>query len=886
MFLDHAGEKGRAAHRAYMDLVGSMIWFNTRPGLLSKLRRDYDVLDDDTVANGKIDAGALRTRGERYKAIIVPSAWLIESPTLAKLVAFAAAGGRLIVVGALPEATDRPEGAGDIERLRKLVAEGRAVLLEGGVDERRLDAALSPLPREIETDSPALLRRDGDVSMLFLTAAPEGSATKQPMLSWAIWDYDHDVFQFAKYNTALREEGYDLDPQRNRPTARVRIAGPVGAIEQWDPATGAVKPVATAARDGTIEAIVDFSQSPMSVLVWSASGEGASAPLTEAPATSFTLPDVWQSTIVPTIDNRYGDFTLPAAPGPLPVQAWTLSYREDAATAPDASWRPDDWARVPVTDGLRGWLFGPSPSHKLPDPLVPKHAGTLSGPGWAPLHYSLSRGIDHDYAHDKTLGPKGRVPEEFWRVRSVTVGEAVQLRTTLPAPAGELALAIGANGNKTVWWNGEQLPPDVGAYLYLQPVRSNGEANVLEVRVEAIADDDLAGYWALTTDRDAFERPEWLQPSGAGKAGTTFVMSRTVELSAGETFEAQFASQGVATLLVNGNEVAMHGAFDPYANWQAARIIRYDLTPYVHPGDNTVEVRFTDIGMPMAMLFDGIVSSRSSNQSRSIISDASWQGRREGLPVALAFQPMQRNDPRYALLKPRPHPLPRTGWLDPEQPLAGVLDIVPEPRPGEPKRNQWFSLDVPPGATALRLPARDADLAVFDNGQELPVDGSRVPLPAGARARRILIRARVDDGRSGGAVWDGPIEFEIGEGEIGLGPWATQGLEFYSGCVAYRQVVDVDDPARWRAIDLGHVRGTAELEVNGVAIGARVWSPYRFDVSGKLKTGANVIVVRVFNTLAPYLKGASPTHSIFKGQDVSGLMGPVRLISEGQSART
>jgi hypothetical protein len=33
--------------------------------------------------------------------------------------------------------------------------------------------------------------------------------------------------------------------------------------------------------------------------------------------------------------------------------------------------------------------------------------------------------------------------------------------------------------------------------------------------------------------------------------------------------------------------------------------------------------------------------------------------------------------------------------------------------------------------------------------------------------------------------------------------------------------------------------------------------------------------VQVFNTLAPYLKGASPSRTIFKGQDISGLMGPV-----------
>jgi hypothetical protein len=73
------------------------------------------------------------------------------------------------------------------------------------------------------------------------------------------------------------------------------------------------------------------------------------------------------------------------------------------------------------------------------------------------------------------------------------------------------------------------------------------------------------------------------------------------------------------------------------------------------------------------------------------------------------------------------------------------------------------------------------------------------------------------------------------------------------------------------------VRGTAEVEINGKPVGARVWSPYRFDIAGALRSGRNRIVVRVFNTLAPYLKGASPTRTIFGDQDDSGLFGPVVL---------
>ena len=163
--------------------------------------------------------------------------------------------------------------------------------------------------------------------------------------------------------------------------------------------------------------------------------------------------------------------------------------------------------------GLRAWQLGPTPASDLPAPLPPGHAGRLDDSGWEPVSYSLSRGVEHDIQHDRTLGPKGRVPEDFWRVRKVKAGEAVQFRTMLPTLAGPLTLAVGGNGAKTIWWNGARLAADRGGYLYLSDVASNGGSNLLEVRVEAVADDDLAGYWALTTDRDAFERPEWLQPA-------------------------------------------------------------------------------------------------------------------------------------------------------------------------------------------------------------------------------------------------------------------------------------------------------------------------------------------------------------------------------------
>ncbi len=106
-----------------------------------------------------------------------------------------------------------------------------------------------------------------------------------------------------------------------------------------------------------------------------------------------------------------------------------------------------------------------------------------------------------------------------------------------------------------------------------------------------------------------------------------------------------------------------------------------------------------------------------------------------------------------------------------------------------------------------------------------------------------------------------------------LGDWEERGLAGYSGGVRYRTTVTARSGPG--VLDLGRVRGTAEVTVNGRPCGIRVCSPYAFDVD--LDDGDNVVEILVLGTLGPYLDEVSPTHFVFAGQRVSGLFGPVRL---------
>jgi hypothetical protein len=113
---------------------------------------------------------------------------------------------------------------------------------------------------------------------------------------------------------------------------------------------------------------------------------------------------------------------------------------------------------------------------------------------------------------------------------------------------------------------------------------------------------------------------------------------------------------------------------------------------------------------------------------------------------------------------------------------------------------------------------------------------------------------------------------------VGVGPWELFGLGSYAGGVSYHREFQLRQPGTV-VLDLGVVRGTAEVRVNGQVVGVRIWSPYRFDLTGLVRDGVNHLTVTVRNTLGPLLDDTSPTAGVYAGQRVSGLLGPVRLLT-------
>ncbi|MGQ4511403.1 hypothetical protein [Streptomyces sp. DW26H14] len=865
----------RESAALYHRLNGVSTWYAERRGVLESAGLDHDVLDETALAHARVAqdaAGATLSAGaETYRTVVLPGPRALHTAAAATLAGFARAGGRVVCVGRAPELflgagdgdhDDEEGGRGSApgdggEAFADALAAG---LIRVVAEPEQVPAAVATGPLRVVADAPCLLRRDGATHILALTAHDGVTGTRAPIVSLGTDDWTtQDNFSWSEYWRQLHEDGYTYVPSAGR-TASVRIEGPARAprAQRWDPGTGARTELAVSPADGGGWRLdVPFADGAVALVVF---GDDLPVPTRRplgAAAAVLEVDGPWRVLASSTLDNRWGDLAAADRRGILPAEVWRMEHREGGT----GEWRP-------VTAG-----FGP-------------FALVRHGDGeYEPVEWSLSRGIRDDPVHDYRLGPKGYVPEEFLDVREVREGGEVSVRThlALPAGPGPRWLAVGANAARRVRADGVDLPVEGGGYQTFSPLPAEaaGTAVALDLVLTAREDGPVRASFAVVRDPDAYRRPEWMSAGPGGHPGRTYDLTRRLAL---ERLPAdpvvQVGSDGACTVLVNGVEVGRQGDFNPYPGHREVRVHPYDLGGVLRVGENILTLRLTDPdGGPTAAALDSAPVERGG---LGLLSDARWSAVADGAVAPVVLRPTHLGrDPRSLCAWARPHPLPGAHWLEPAAAQGGVVEpVVPDLAPG-PVREEWLRFTAPLGARSLRVPTSLRTTLETGGRTYVPDATGRVRLPAPAGAgTRVVLRVAAVDGRRGGALLDGPVTAELAEVLAPLASWEELGLRALGGAVRYRTGLTLPaGPPRGRAVlDLGAVRGTAEVTVNGVPCGTRVWGPWTAEVTGALRGGANTVEVVVRGTLAGYLDDASPTRAIAAGQVRTGLFGPVRLL--------
>jgi hypothetical protein len=104
----------------------------------------------------------------------------------------------------------------------------------------------------------------------------------------------------------------------------------------------------------------------------------------------------------------------------------------------------------------------------------------------------------------------------------------------------------------------------------------------------------------------------------------------------------------------------------------------------------------------------------------------------------------------------------------------------------------------------------------------------------------------------------------------------------FAGTILYKAHFTVDHPDQHLVLDLGHLHGVSELELNGRQLGTRWYGVHTYNLSGSARQGENELTIKVVTTLGNYMKTLTgntaarnwtehtPTYPI-------GLTNPIRL---------
>ena len=865
---------------------------------------DADFIDFQSIENAVIKDGRLNIAGESYRVLVLPHPRAIRHATLEKAVAFAQAGGIVVTLGALPEFSDRM-GADDpeVKRLAGLLPE---------------QYRFADVNRAVE---------------VIRTAFPQDSVVKdarQPYYHIHRKLADCDLYAF-----------YQL-PENAECT--VRCTGKAELLDVW---TGERTPFAVMEQNectGT-RFRLDNTKSELQLILFSP-GQAeivSREPSKSNPEVILPIEGTWKSRIIPTMDNTFGDFRIPAVPGEM-IGPEVSRFRCLASTAQQSDLL---WTKSEFDDS--GWTvsscaFGPKFRQigHLPGNLDEEQLRTLettlaavsecpsdnidiAGKAytWKNYDFSWRYGVEGDPGHQGYHGLKMNMYDEFIRLgqfaddgyhnvmrKPEPEGTRYYLWSSVLAPADMKGIVLMHGMKpKSVWVNGKPLERSRTS------VTLQKGANAILLRY----DQPGTGYFVVVSPDSPFAKEAssanlaettmcdssfwiWTQP-GEG-AGTAY-FRKTLELQEKTQLKRAdlcITADDAYTVWFNGKQLGKGNQWN--------KIQSYDLTQQMLPGKNVIAVCAVNEGGPRALIAelrmfdqDGTMTVLSTdrtwrcsetvspNWNQPGFDDSRWGESSVLCPFAgslWATHPTMGPPTMPPITDPEiEHETTGTlamRWFDP-QTNSLRSDVLPFDIFARKTVNGYYRFYAPPGTTSVSLPVSKAE--VYANGHlclEKEADHQKAiyTIPFSANEQLIAVHILLNNGEYGGGTMTMPIRFQCGEGEIRLGDWSTmESLRTFSGGIRYEKIVTLD-PRTWQDFE------KVELDLGRVVSTAEVFVNGRsagIKVASPWRFDVKTLLKSGDNKIEVEVYNTLGNHYLtiptrYRGRLESGLIGPVCLIGQ------
>jgi len=372
---------------------------------------DFDFMDSQSLERCNVNGNHLEVSSEKYKVLILPAMSAVSYSTIEKALDFYRSGGIVVAAGALPEVSDRI--GGNDSQIKTILNE-----IFGSIS-----------PEQSDSSKVHIRENEAGGKGIFILNPLE---IKEVISNLFTLDFSIKEGDGKPYILHRKAGPRDIYFVYGLPEGTESFFRAKGKVELWNPWDGTVTEIAVSdvTAEGTLLKLPLDENQPQ-LLVFS-TGEPMIVNKSEIKneiTEVVEFDDEWEFELKPTLDNKYGDYRLPAFNGKLGAEALKMKFTLE--TGSNLDWQfpefdDSNWQTAVVSFGQQFWKLGPLPDlhdySALESKLAalteidPTKAVIIYGEKyfWHPYEFSWRWGLKDDAGHQGYHGLKGKVNNDIF----------------------------------------------------------------------------------------------------------------------------------------------------------------------------------------------------------------------------------------------------------------------------------------------------------------------------------------------------------------------------------------------------------------------------------------------------------------------------------------